>query len=184
MTNRPPSMVQVSPEDQQDLEKVGDMWLARMSMRVRREPDGTFWADPAEYAEWRDQEMPMAKSALSETEKIFVRDAEQGFFDVGFTDEGRPYAIGANLTGNLFSMEVNERPESNSNKCVSLYTLPDDYYEFKFKSDTATGPSCQHDLQKPECTIKVTHKGTRATCSECREVFAVLSLPQSDADAK
>jgi hypothetical protein len=31
--------------------------------------------------------------------------------------------------------------------------------------------SCQHDLQLPECTIKVTDHGTRATCSECREVW-------------
>ena len=32
--------------------------------------------------------------------------------------------------------------------------------------------SCQHDLQLPECTIKVTDHGTRATCSECREVWS------------
>jgi hypothetical protein len=53
LTSRPPSMVHVAPEDQKALEEVGDMWIACMSMRVWREPDGSFWADPAEYAEWR-----------------------------------------------------------------------------------------------------------------------------------
>lgn len=52
LTSKPPSMIQVADEDQKALEEVGDMWIARMSMRVWREPDGTFWADPAEYWEW------------------------------------------------------------------------------------------------------------------------------------
>jgi hypothetical protein len=38
---------------------------------------------------------------------------------------------------------------------------------------TSLETACQHDLQKPECTVKVTDKGTRATCSECREVWTM-----------
>jgi hypothetical protein len=33
--------------------------------------------------------------------------------------------------------------------------------------------ACQHDLLKPEATVKITDKGTRATCSECRQVWAM-----------
>jgi hypothetical protein len=64
LMSRPPSMVQVAPEDQKALEDVGDMWIARMSMCVWRETDGTFWADPAEYAEWRAPGSTTAKEVI------------------------------------------------------------------------------------------------------------------------
>ena len=50
---------------------------------------------------------------LTSIEKKFVREAQAGGFTVGFCDNGEPYAMGAEKTGTLFSMEVEEAPEPN-----------------------------------------------------------------------
>jgi len=56
---------------------------------------------------------------LTKAETTFVIEAAQGNFTVGYEDDGTPYAIGAPSTGNLFSMEVAERPTGDE----SVYTL-------------------------------------------------------------
>ena len=53
------------------------------------------------------EESPL-KRKLTDLEEKFVKEANDGFFDVGYDENGAPYAIGAQLTKNLFSMEVKE----------------------------------------------------------------------------
>lgn len=70
---------------------------------------------------------------LTNLELKFVAEAEAGHFLVGYDAEGAPYAMGADRTYNLFSMEVKEIPEPRRHE--SVYRLPDDYYEYDFASD-------------------------------------------------
>ncbi len=60
------------------------------------------------------------KRTLTETEQQFVTEAEAGGFGLSYDDEGKPFAQGADKTGNLFSMDVEERPDGEGS---SLYFL-------------------------------------------------------------
>lgn len=55
------------------------------------------------------------KRPLTDKEKEFVRQAEEGCFDIHFDEKGEPFAYGAPATGNLFSAEldVDEQPEQD-----------------------------------------------------------------------
>ena len=75
---------------------------------------------------------------LSKLEQKFVEEGNAHFFIVGIGEDGAPYAMGANRTYNLFSMEVKETPEPNPGE--SMYTLPDDYYEYDFAVDGCEKP--------------------------------------------
>jgi hypothetical protein len=60
------------------------------------------------------------KRPLTEQEALFVKEALDGGFLVGYGDwNGMPFAIGATKTGNLFSMDVHETPDGDD----SVYTL-------------------------------------------------------------
>lgn len=61
------------------------------------------------------------KRELTELEEQFISEAEKEFFEVGYDEGGFPYAMGAEKTGNLFSMEVIETPDHRSEG--SFYTL-------------------------------------------------------------
>lgn len=50
-----------------------------------------------------------------------MKEAEDGYFDVGFDDNGSPFALGAEGTDSLFSMEV----ESASDGERWCYFLPE-----------------------------------------------------------
>ncbi len=60
------------------------------------------------------------KRTLTEAEQQFVNEADAGGFTVVYEDDGKPYAMGADKTGNLFSMDVEERPDGEGS---SLYYL-------------------------------------------------------------
>ncbi len=53
----------------------------------------------------------MKTRELTDAEKQFVAEAEKEFFEVGYTDDGEPYAMGAAKTGNLFTVDVEETPD-------------------------------------------------------------------------
>lgn len=65
---------------------------------------------------------------LTDTEQQFVNDAEAGGFDVGYEGNGTPFALGAEDTGNLFTMEVDSVPDGDA----WCYFLPE-------KDDLARG---------------------------------------------
>jgi hypothetical protein len=58
---------------------------------------------------------------LSEIEKLFVKQAEAGHFDVGYGDDGAPFALGEEGTDNLFKMDV-ESAKDGDRWC---YFLPE-----------------------------------------------------------
>lgn len=61
------------------------------------------------------------KRALTEIEKQFVKEANDGGFSVDYDEEGAPYALGADKTGHLFSMDVVETPErAYGGSCYTL----------------------------------------------------------------
>ena len=62
------------------------------------------------------------KRPLTEKEQKFVKDAEEGYFSVGYDDNGAPFAHGAEDTDNLFSMEVKSAPDGEDIWC---YFLPE-----------------------------------------------------------
>lgn len=62
----------------------------------------------------------MKKRPLNENEKRFVNEAEEGGFTVGYDADGNPYALGAEKTDNLFSMDVTEVPERDGGSCYTL----------------------------------------------------------------
>jgi hypothetical protein len=51
------------------------------------------------------------KRQLTEIEQQFVKDAKAGYFGLGYDNNGAPFALGAEDTGNLFSMEVDSAPD-------------------------------------------------------------------------
>lgn len=51
------------------------------------------------------------------TDRLFVAEAEAGYFTVLYDDDG-PYAMGAEGTGNLFSMEVDETPDPEGHGAI------------------------------------------------------------------
>lgn len=53
------------------------------------------------------------KRPLTDTERQFAKDAEAGYFGLGYDDNGAPFALGAEDTGNLFSMEVQSAPDGD-----------------------------------------------------------------------
>lgn len=61
---------------------------------------------------------------LTETQQKFIDEAEEGYFRVGIDDSGRPYAMGADRAGNLFSMRVREEPDVYPGE--SIYCLDDE----------------------------------------------------------
>lgn len=61
------------------------------------------------------------KRQLTTTEEQFVKDVDVGYFDVGYDDNGAPFAFGEEDTGNLFSMEVESAPDGER----WIYFLPD-----------------------------------------------------------
>ncbi len=63
----------------------------------------------------------MQKRPLTEEEQQFVREAEAGHFGVGYDDSGKPYAMGAAKTGNLFDLDVKEIDDPHSRG--SIYVL-------------------------------------------------------------
>lgn len=63
----------------------------------------------------------MMKRELTKLEKQFVADAEAGCFLVDYDDDGTPYAMGAEATDNLFSMDVVETPDQDG----AIYRLRD-----------------------------------------------------------
>lgn len=63
----------------------------------------------------------ITKRPLTDTEKQFVKDAEAGYFDLGYDDNGAPFALGEEATGNLFSMEVESAPDGER----WIYFLPE-----------------------------------------------------------
>ena len=44
----------------------------------------------------------MKSRPLTKIEKLFVKEAEENFFGVGYSAQGDPYALGASGTANLF----------------------------------------------------------------------------------
>lgn len=57
---------------------------------------------------------------LTALEETFVKEAWAGHFTVHYLADGRPYALGACRTGNLFSMEVTESFDQCSETSVYL----------------------------------------------------------------
>lgn len=62
----------------------------------------------------------MKTRTLTDLEKQFVTEAEAGGFGLSYDDDGKPYAQGADKTGNLFSMDVEEKSDGEGS---SLYFI-------------------------------------------------------------
>lgn len=67
------------------------------------------------------------KRGLLPLERKFLDEARAGNFLAALGDDGRPYAMGADHAGNLFSMDVVETPDTYPHE--SIYRLRDEYYE-------------------------------------------------------
>ena len=63
----------------------------------------------------------MKTRQLTAAEKQFVKEAEEGHFMVAYEDDGTPFALGASGTDNLFTMQVDERPEPDGGACYTLH---------------------------------------------------------------